>query len=56
MSVRYQAQVYGYLLLLTDRYPYTGPDGRGRPEAVAPEVEPSAGAAPEDWQVAPEAP
>ena len=50
-SVRYQAQVYGYLLLLTDRYPYTGPDGRGRPVA-----EPSAGAAPQDWQVAPEAP
>jgi hypothetical protein len=51
-SVRYQAQVYGYLLLLTDRYPYTGPDGRGE----RPTEEPSAGAAPQDWQVAPEAP
>jgi hypothetical protein len=51
-SVRYQAQLYGYMLLLTDRYPYTGPDGRG----ARPGAEPSAGAAPHDWQVAPEAP
>jgi hypothetical protein len=58
-AVRYQAQVYGYLLLLTDRYPYTGPDGRGRPElaepsAAAPPEEPQR--APEEWQRAPEAP
>jgi Domain of unknown function (DUF4389) len=58
-AVRYQAQVSGYMLLLTDRYPYTGPDGRGRPEVA----EPSAAAppadsqrAPEEWQRAPEAP
>jgi uncharacterized protein DUF4389 len=51
-AVRYQAQLYGYLLLLTDRYPYTGPDGRGAPKAA----EPSAGAAPEGWERAPEAP
>jgi hypothetical protein len=51
-SIRYQSQVYAYLLLLTERYPYTGPDGRG----AQPGAEPSAGAAPEDWQVAPEAP
>jgi hypothetical protein len=24
-QLRYQAQVYGYLYLLTDRYPYSGP-------------------------------
>jgi hypothetical protein len=38
-AVRYDAQAYSYMLLLTDRYPYTGPDGRGRPE---PEPEPTA--------------
>ena len=59
-AVRYQTQLYGYLLLLTERYPYTGPDGRGRPEATD---QPSEGAAPEasqqppeTWQRAPEAP
>jgi hypothetical protein len=51
-SVRYQAQLYAYLLLLTERYPYTGPDGRGE----RPVAEPSTGEAPQDWQVAPEAP
>jgi Domain of unknown function (DUF4389) len=51
-SVRYQSQVYAYLLLLTERYPYTGPDGRGE----RPAAEPSTGAAPEDWRAAPEAP
>jgi hypothetical protein len=25
LALRYQAQTYGYLLLLTDRYPYSGP-------------------------------
>lgn len=58
-AVRYQAQSSGYLLLLTERYPYTGPDGRGRPQVA----EPPAGAPaqewqrpPEEWQRAPEAP
>jgi hypothetical protein len=51
-SVRYQSQLYAYLLLLTERYPFTGPDGRGE----RPAAEPSTGAAPTDWQVAPEAP
>ena len=57
-SLRYQAQVYAYLLLLTDRYPYTGPDGRGERPAEEPSAAaaPSAGAAPQDWQAAPEAP
>jgi Domain of unknown function (DUF4389) len=55
-AVRYEAQFYGYLLLVTARYPYTGPDGRGRPEATAPQVEPSAGAAQQAWQNAPEVP
>jgi hypothetical protein len=55
-AVRYQAQLYGYLLLLTDRYPYTGPDGQREPPAGEPHAEPSAGAAPEDWRLAPEAP
>jgi Domain of unknown function (DUF4389) len=51
-AVRYQSQLYGYMLLLAERYPYTGPDGRGE----RPAAEPSTGAAPEDWQAAPEAP
>jgi Domain of unknown function (DUF4389) len=48
-ALRYEAQAYAYLLLLTDRYPYTGPDGRGRrePEPVA---------APEQPLLAPERP
>jgi hypothetical protein len=52
-AVRYQAQFYGYLLLLTDRYPYTGPDGAGRPE---PPAGPTDEGEPETWQLAPEAP
>jgi hypothetical protein len=67
-AVRYQSQLYGYLLLLTERYPYTGPDGRGRPQVAEPgaepsaeapppaEAPPSAGVPPPDWQRAPEAP
>jgi hypothetical protein len=55
-TVRYQAQLYGYLLLVTGHYPYTGPDGRGRPEVTAPQVEPSAGAAQQAWRDAPEVP
>lgn len=50
-AVRYQAQVYSYLLLLTDHYPYTGPDGSGRADAS---VEP--GGDDRSWQLAPEAP
>jgi hypothetical protein len=45
-AIRYQAQLYGYLLLVTGRYPYTGPDGRGRAGITAPEA----------WRQAPEAP
>jgi hypothetical protein len=32
-TVRYQAQVGAYLLLVTDRYPYTGPNGPGQQES-----------------------
>ena len=52
-TVRYEAQLYGYFLLLTDRYPYTGPDGRGAPAGDEP---PAAAAPPADWQRSPEAP
>jgi hypothetical protein len=64
-AVRYQAQLNGYMLLLTDRYPYTGPDGRGRPEdaepgaappAAEPGAPPPAPGPPQEWQRAPEAP
>jgi hypothetical protein len=51
-AVRYSAQAYAYVLLLTDRYPYTGPDGTGRPAAG---VEAPADGGSEDWQLAPEA-
>jgi Domain of unknown function (DUF4389) len=47
--VRYEAQFYSYAFLLTDRYPYTGPDGTGRPE-------PEPVAAPEQPWAAPERP
>jgi hypothetical protein len=50
-SIRYGAQTYSYLLLLTDRYPYTGPDGRGRDEPAPP---PSA--EPDPLRFAPERP
>jgi uncharacterized protein DUF4389 len=51
-ATRYEAQFYSYLLFLTDRYPYTGPDGSGRlqPEPAEPPADPAA------WQVAPERP
>ena len=52
-AIRYQAQFYAYLLLLNDRYPYTGPDGTGRPE---PPAGPADEDDPEAWQLAPEAP
>lgn len=48
-AIRYQAQTYSCFLLLTDRYPYTGPDGRGREQPPGP-------AEPELWQLAPERP
>jgi hypothetical protein len=48
-AVRYEAQAYSYALLLTDRYPYTGPDGSGR-------VEPEPPPAHQEWQMAPERP
>jgi Domain of unknown function (DUF4389) len=55
-AVRYQAQLNGYWFLLTDRYPYTGPDGRRATEAHEAPAEPSPGAVREDWRRAPEAP
>ncbi len=33
LALRYQAQTYGYLLLLTDAYPYGGPARKGEPGA-----------------------
>jgi hypothetical protein len=48
-ATRYEAQAWAYLVFLTDRYPYTGPDGRGRPQPEPP-------ADPQAWQVAPERP
>ena len=51
-AIRYETQYWAYLALLTDRYPYTGPDGSGRPEAE-PQPEP---AHPQAWQAAPERP
>ena len=50
--MRYAAQTYAYLLLLTDRYPYTGPDGRGRPETEPP----AAPVQPDILEIAPERP
>jgi hypothetical protein len=44
-AVRYQAQAYAYISLLTDRYPYTGPDGSGRAQPAS-----------DEWMLAPEAP
>ena len=47
VALRYQAQLLGYLLVLTDAYPYTGPllgDGpSARAAASAPAPEPGAG-------------
>jgi hypothetical protein len=39
--LRYSAQTYAYLLLLTDRYPYASPLLAARPEAIA-DLEPAA--------------
>jgi Domain of unknown function (DUF4389) len=38
-GVRYIAQTHGYLYLLTDRYPYTGPTGVEGPPQAEPEPE-----------------
>jgi hypothetical protein len=46
-QLRYTAQLYGYLFLLTDRYPYTGPSA-GWQLTLAPEPPPPP--APEAWQ------
>ena len=38
LALRYQAQTHGYVLLLTDAYPYTGPvrgDGERASQALA---------------------
>jgi Domain of unknown function (DUF4389) len=51
-AIRYGAQAHAYLWLLTDRYPYTGPDGRGR-EVAEP---PAAPEQPETLGIAPERP
>lgn len=40
--LRYTAQTYAYLFLLTDRYPYASPVLEGRPEPSAPQAEPAA--------------
>lgn len=46
LALRYQAQTHGYVLLLTDAYPYSGPvragGGDDHVSAVQPSVEPSA--------------
>jgi hypothetical protein len=46
-SLRYAAQVYGYVALLTDRYPYTGPIVGGQLTLAPPPPPPPA---PADWQ------
>jgi uncharacterized protein DUF4389 len=45
LALRYQAQTHGYLLLLTDSYPYAGPvqgEGSPAPPAASPSLEPAA--------------
>lgn len=51
-ATRYEAQTWSYGVFLTDRYPYTGPDGSGRalPHPEQPAADPQA------WQAAPERP
>jgi hypothetical protein len=52
--LRYTAQTYAYLLLLTDRYPYAAPVLRNRPEPTRPTpmpmllIQPPAGPIPGD--------
>jgi Domain of unknown function (DUF4389) len=54
LALRYQAQTHGYLLLLTDAYPYSGPvlaqqtDGAGEPAARGAPAAPASSAAPID--------
>jgi Domain of unknown function (DUF4389) len=59
LALRYQAQTYGYLLLLTDAYPYSGPVRGG--DAAGADEAPDAPAAqgvvePTDFPAAPGAP
>jgi hypothetical protein len=46
-ALRYAAQTYGYLALLTDRYPYSGPTAGGQLTLAPPPPPPPA---PADWQ------
>ncbi len=41
--LRYTAQTYAYLFLVTDRYPYATPVLEGRQPLVEPPVEPAPG-------------
>ena len=44
-ELRYSSQVYAYLYLLTDRYPFSGPWDFARPAPADVEPEPEAAAA-----------
>jgi uncharacterized protein DUF4389 len=46
-ALRYSAQVYGYVALLTDHYPYSGPTAGGQLTLAPPPPPPPA---PADWQ------
>ncbi|MFL5883485.1 MAG: DUF4389 domain-containing protein [Thermoleophilaceae bacterium] len=50
-GVRYWAQARGYVYLITDRYPYTGPTGLGSAQPQAPPPPPAA-----EWTAGPERP
>jgi Domain of unknown function (DUF4389) len=41
LALRYSAQTYGYLFLLTEAYPYSGPSVNAVPAASVPEAAPS---------------
>jgi hypothetical protein len=45
-ALDYTAQTYGYLLFLTDRYPYTGPPVESPAATPEPEPEPDTGPEP----------
>jgi hypothetical protein len=50
LALRYQAQTHGYLLLLTDSYPYAGPvrsEGAPTPPAALPPPAPPASPPPD---------
>jgi hypothetical protein len=49
-GVRYWAQARGYVYLITDRYPYSGPTGFGGVQPPAPPPPPA------DWTAGPERP